>query len=481
MSDEQTAQQTYPINKYLEGNYAPVADERVVPFEDMTVIGDIPQDLWGLYVRNGPNQRYAPLGRYHRYDGDGMLHGLYVEDGRVTYRNAWIRTACFREEDAAGTSLWGGMLDPRRTDRPDMPLKDTSNTDVILHRGKLVTTWYLAGDAYLVEPRTLHTLGRFDVNGASTSRLSAHAKVDAHTGEFVFFNYGREVPFMHYGVVDAQGALQTLLPVELPGPRLPHDMWMSQRYSVLHDMPLIYDEDAYAHGRVKLRFESEWPTRFAVMPRHGTVDSIRWFSAAPCYILHTINAWEDGDWLLLVGCRIQPHTDAHGREDLSSIPYIMGRHKLDARLYRWALNLVSGEVKETKLDADLNTEFPTWNNARTGRYTRYAYTVLIDTEPQLRFTGLVKYNTDTGARQVYRGAPGYTYSEAPFAPAVGGSAEDHGYLVTFVHNANDQRSEAHIFDARDLAAGPITRIILPVRVPEGFHATWAPGELCAAE
>ena len=62
-----------------------------------------------------------------------------------------------------------------------------------------------------------------------------------------------------------------------------------------------------------------------------------------------------------------------------------------------------------------------------------------------------------------------------------GSAEDDGYLVTFVHNANDQKSEVHIFDARSLASGPITRIILPVRVPEGFHATWAPGELLTAE
>ncbi len=469
--------QTYPTRTYLEGPFAPVPDERLIPFDAMTVHGHIPEDLNGVYVRNGPNQRYTPLGQYHRYDGDGMLHTVHFADGRATYRNRWIRTGCFAEEEAAGTALWGGMLDPRRTDRPDMPLKDTSNTDVVLHNGNIVTMWYLAGEAYLVDPITLHTVGKFDCHGALATRMSAHAKVDEGTGELVFFDYNRKAPFMHYGAVDAAGNLTTCIPVELPGPRLPHDMWMSAQYSILHDMPLIYDEEAYKHGRVKLRFVQEWPTRFAVIPRHGDVDSIRWFEVNPCYILHTINAWEDGDWLILVGCRIQPQHDAQGNEDLASIPVIMGRHKLDARLYRWALNLKTGAVQEGLLETSLNAEFPTWNNAWMGQHTRYAYAARIEHEPHIHFTGLVKYNTDTGTYETYSEGPGYTYSEAPFAQAVGGTAEDDGYIVSFVRNANDERSEVHIFDARHITQGPITKLILPARVPDGFHATWARGDL----
>ena len=64
----------YPARKYLEGSYAPVPHERVVQMEKMTVVGELPKDLTGIYVRNGPNQRYTPVSNYHRYDGDGMLH-----------------------------------------------------------------------------------------------------------------------------------------------------------------------------------------------------------------------------------------------------------------------------------------------------------------------------------------------------------------------------------------------------------------------
>ena len=58
--------------------------------------------------------------------------------------------------------------------------------------------------------------------------------------------------------------------------------------------------------------------------------------------------------------------------------------------------------------------------------------------------------------------------------------EDDGYVVGFTIDENTGASEVQIFDAKDIAAGPIGRVMLPCRVPMGFHATWAPGEQIAA-
>ena len=467
----------YPTNRFLEGSYGPVDEERVVEFDQMKVIGDVPADLTGIYVRNGPNQRYEPVSKYHRYDGDGMLHALQFTNGTATYRNKWIRTGSAREEEIAGKGIYHGMLGNGRQLHPDMPVKDTSNTDVVFHNGKIVTMWYLSGDPYLVDPITLDTIGEFTFNDQRTTKVSAHGKTDESTDEFIFFGYNREAPYMHYGVVDSAGDLKTFMPVELPGPRMPHDMWVSSKYSILHDLPLIWDEKAYKAGRTKLKFEETWPARFAVIPRHGDVSDIRWFEFEPCYILHTINAWEEGDWLHMTGCRINPHKDASGNPVLSSIATIMGRHLLDARLYRWSANLATGETRETLIDDKWNAEFPTWNNSRLGSPMKYAYFTHIVTKPLLHFAGLIKYNTETGESQHYTEGEGYTYSETPFAPADNATSEDHGYLVSFVYNANDAQSEVHIFDAQDIEQGPVCKLILPCRVPEGFHATWARGDL----
>lgn len=476
----QESKPEYPVNRFLEGVYAPVQDERLIGKDQITVIGEIPTDLNGVYVRNGPNQKFEPVSQYHRYDGDGMLHALHFNNGDVTYRNRWIRTAPFQEEENAGQGIYHGMLGDGKRLHPAMPVKDTSNTDVVLHNGKIVTMWYLSGSPYLVDPLTLETMGEFDFNGERTTNVSAHGKTDENTGEFIFFEYSRQAPYMHYGVVNSQGDLTNFMPVELPGPRMPHDMWISSQYSILHDLPLVWDEEAYKAGRVKLKFEETWPTRFGVIPRHGEVEDIRWVEFDPCYLLHAINAWEEGDWLHMTGCRIKPFDDENGRPDLQSITTIMGRHLLNACLYRWSVNLVTGETREGVVDDRWNAEFPTWNNSMMGSPMKYAYLTHIVTEPLMHFAGLIKYDLESGESQYYSDGDGYTYSESPFAPADNALSEDHGYLVSFVQNERDEKSEVHIFDARNIEKGPVCRLILPCRVPEGFHATWARGDLLRA-
>ena len=180
-------------NPYLLGPYASV-DEEIVA-EDLEVVGEIPADLEGLYVRNGPNPRFPAGGRYHWFDGDGMLHGVHIRDGKATYRNTWVRTDGFAAEAAEGQALWQGVAEPRGGNPDDgtrLRLKDSSNTDVVFHNGSLVTLWYLAGQPYRVDPFTLDTLGPDDWNGARDCMVSAHAKVDPRTGKYTGIPWSRQ-------------------------------------------------------------------------------------------------------------------------------------------------------------------------------------------------------------------------------------------------------------------------------------------------
>ena len=217
-------------NPYLMGGYAPVDTE--IGAEDLEVIGEIPADLNGLYVRNGPNPRFTTEGRYHWFDGDGMLHAIHLRDGTATYRNRWIRTDGFAADGAARRALWKGVAEDRG-DNPDdgsrLRLKDTANTDVVFHNGNLVALWYLAGEPYRMDPLTLETVGKEDWQGTRQSCVSAHAKVDQRTGEFLFFDYGPVPPYMSYGVVSPDGVLKHFVPIDLPGARMPHDMAITER------------------------------------------------------------------------------------------------------------------------------------------------------------------------------------------------------------------------------------------------------------
>ncbi|MBM3504863.1 MAG: 9-cis-epoxycarotenoid dioxygenase [Alphaproteobacteria bacterium] len=459
-------------NPYLQGAYAPTGEE--VERECRVIAGAIPADLDGLLVRNGPNPHFAPEGRYHWFDGDGMVHAVRFRDGRAHYRNRWVSTRAFAEEQAAGRALWRGIMEGPNRARRDMPLKDTANTDIIFHHGKLLALWYLSGQPYALDPATLATLGADDFGGTLKTHVSAHAKVDYQTNELMFFDYGPVKPYMTYGVVDPGGRLVHQVPIDLPAARLPHDMAITENYSILLDLPLYNDMAALKAGRWRVIFDRELPARFGILPRRGGAQDVRWFEASPCYVYHTTNAWEDGDEIVLLACRYaDPWPEANNQlpDDLARM---MATLRLDTRHHVWRFNLKTGACREQTIDPDRNTEFPSINLNVRGRRSRYCYNVSIKDSPTLLFDGLVKYDERGGASRHDFG-PGRFGSESPFAPRASNRQEDDGYVVSFVYDADADRSEAVVIDAQDFTKPPVARIELPQRVPLGFHATWVEG------
>jgi carotenoid cleavage dioxygenase-like enzyme len=126
-------------NPYLGGPYAPIREEFTL--DNLEVVGEIPEDLNGVYVRNGPNPQFDPRGRYHWFDGDGMVHALHLADGKVSYRNRWVRTEAFERECEAAEPIWSGIIEPFSDNPSDAPEKDTANTDVVFHRDRLLALW----------------------------------------------------------------------------------------------------------------------------------------------------------------------------------------------------------------------------------------------------------------------------------------------------------------------------------------------------
>lgn len=453
------------LSPYLVGPYAPIDDE--ADFE-LDVVGEVPADLSGAYVRNGPNPKLDPEGRYHWFDGDGMIHAVTAEDRKLTYKNRWIRTKALAEEEAANAPLWRGVMEPVK--RRDIPYKDTANTDVVAHRGELLALWYISGEPYRVDPRTLETKGVADFGGKRSTTVSAHAHVDEATDELMFFTFSMRPPFMHYGVVGADGVQKHLTPIPLPGPRLPHDMAITENYSILMDLPVVFDVEALKTGRWVTRFDRELPARFGIVPRHGT--DVRWFEADPCYIYHVVNAWEEDGAVVLTACRVTDPLPKPRPED-GEWARMMANLRVTAHLHRWRFDLETGAVTEETLD-DANTEFPTMRLDRFGRRSRYTYNVSLADTPTVEFDGLVKYDLERNTSQRLAFGADFAGSEASFAPRVGSTEEDDGYLTTFVTNKREGTSELWIVDAKDLEAGPLARATLPRRVPLGFHATWVP-------
>ena len=144
--------------------------------------------------------------------------------------------------------------------------------------------------------------------------------------------------------------------------------------------------------------------------------------------------------------------------------------------YRWRLNLTTGRASSERLE-DFFSEFPMIDRRRQGQAHRYNYglTLMESSEGYpMHPYGLFKQDRLSGELQRWDLGSALQLDEALFVPASPDSGEDEGWLLSVAYNRATTKSEVLVFDAQRPQAGPIARVLLPNRVPFGFHGLWLP-------
>ena len=439
-------------NMYLEGNYAPVTEE-VTAF-DLPVIGQLPEQLSGRYLRNGPN----PLSvddpdRHHWFVGDGMVHGVRLREGRAEwYRNRWVGSRALSahrgQPDIAG---------PNWNDNPGGP-----NTNV---GGFAGTTWAMveAGGVPVELTYELDTVGRNDFFGTLPGAFTAHPKVDADTGEMHAMVYAlpQWLDHVQYVVVAADGKVRRTLDIPLPAPTMLHDMSLTERYAVVYDLPCRLDIGMAMEGRFPFSWQPGTGSRIGLLPRAGEANDIIWVDVPECYAFHPMNAYDAADGSVVIDlCVYDRMFDVHRNGPFQDNL---------ARLERWVVNPVARTASVTLID-DTPQEFPRHRGSLTGKPYRYGYCASVSqTYPNWP---TIKHDLVSGTRWTYDHGPGRGAGEPVFVGRDGATAEDDGWLLTFVHDVPAGTAELVVLDAQDLPRGPVARVLLPQRIPYGFHGNW---------
>ncbi|MFI6772341.1 carotenoid oxygenase family protein [Nocardia sp. NPDC050412] len=423
---------------HLTGNYAPVTEELTA--YELPVTGMIPAALTGWYLRNGPNPHAAASP--HWFLGDGMVHGVRLEQGHaVSYRNRWVRTSTFTD----GTAV-------RDADGNRDLTAGLANTHVIRHAGR---TLALVESSYPYELTCeLDTVGPYDFDGKLRTAMTAHPKTCPTTGELHFFGYDLTAPYLTYHRADAAGNLLVSRPIEVPVATMHHDFNLTAAHIVFMDLPVVFDlETAKSGGGMPFRWRDDYQARLGVLRRDDPHGDIRWFPIDPCYVFHTLNSHDEPGRIVLHVIRYQSlwRQDSHLSERAS--------------LWRWTIDLVTGTVAEEQID-DRDAEFPRIDDRLAGLDSRFGHATVAGDSG-----ALLRYDLHTGTSTAHEFGPGRIPAEAAFAPADERPGGD-GYLMTYVYNADTDRSDLVILDASELAGPPVATIHLPARVPYGFHGNW---------
>jgi len=453
---------------WLNGLFAPVADELDVG--DLEVTGSLPTGLRGAFLRNGPNPAFPPIVRYHVFDGDGMIHGLTFDgEGGARYRNRFVESRALLAERRAGQALYGGLaqfLVPEPEVVAEGGLyKNTANTHVVRHAGRILALMEGAGPTEL--RADLSTVGEYDFGGRLEGAMTAHPKVDPATGEMLFFGYSPLPPFLRFHVADASGTLVRSVDLDLPRSVMMHDFAVTERHVIFFDLPAVFDLEAMLGGGAAVRWEPQHGARIGVLPRDATTDEVRWTEVEPFYVFHFLNAYDDGDTVVVEGCRASRLPVSFGEEPLGE--------PVRPALHRWRIGTSSGSVTDEQLD-DRAVDFPRVADAAAGLDNRYGYAAHLreGDDEFASFASVVKYDRRTGDATEHVYGPHAQAGEAVFAADPDGSAEDDGWLLNFVIDKPTGDTDVVVLDARDVSAGPVASVRLPRRVPIGFHGSWLP-------
>ncbi|MGE0665615.1 MAG: carotenoid oxygenase family protein [Sphingomonadales bacterium] len=433
---------------YLSGNFAPVETETTAV--DLPVTGRIPDDLNGRLLRISPN----PVGmsdpvQYHWFTGSGMVHGLRLRGGKAEwYRSRFVRDA--KAAQALGTAPLGG---------PGQGTRDTSvNTNFMNAGGKLYAV-VEAGGLPVELGYELESIARSDLGGTLETGFTGHPKHDPLTGEQHALAYEPGQP-VRYVSVGRDGRAVTRARIDLPHIPLIHDTAFTQSFIVVPDLPVSFQPE-----RARTMFPWMWDerrdSRIGLLPRDGDVSRIQWFEAPRCFVFHFVNAYDEGDLTIIDVAR-------HGRMFDTDVN---GPGESTPVLVRWTLDRRTGRLSETGLD-DRGNEFPRINGRLGGQAYRYAYTA--HWGKRVAAGPAMKHDVARGTTEVHDFGAGRMTLEPVFVRKPGATAEDEGWIMSYVWDAGSGLTDVVILDAQDFAGEPVATIHLPVRVPFGFHGGWAP-------
>ncbi len=451
---------------HLSGNFLPV--ERETDASDLRVLaGQIPRDLRGVYMRNGPNPEFKPLFFAYPMDGDGMIHAVYLEDGRARYRNRFVRTAGLALEERAGRAVYGSFTHPVAIDPTLLgpndshsPIKDGAFINVIRH-GERVLALHEASPCYEMS-LDLETLGLWTADTPTPVDLGAHNRRHPTTGELHGLSYSVQHPVVTLHRFRPAGGLIDSSTVTLPMPTMIHDFILTERYIVLIAGPAVFDMQAAQSGKPALQWRPDLGTRIALIPLDGS--KTLWVEGDPFFAYHFANGFERGGQIIVDYVHHERFSFQAGAAPT------LRRMTIDPVRARFTL------APPFLPDA---TEFPRINDRHQALASRYVYSPIrtasltLDNPPSAVFNTVVKTDTETG-RTTRHDLGNQIAGEPAFVPRPGARREDDGYVVTFAHDPARQRSTFVLLDAARLDDEPVAVIEMPQRVPQGLHGNWMP-------
>ena len=444
------------------------------------VEGALPAGLEGRLYRNGPGLfERSGYRKQHLLDGDGMLQCFDFSSTGVRYRNRFVRTEKFIAEETAGTFIyptWTTRAPGGTVANFGGHIKSQAGVTTLVKDGRLLALDEVI-PPYVLDPATLETIGRFTFpEGVGIPGCKAHTKTDPRNGDWILAatEYGRTMTLRWLvlardGTVKAQGAVKS--------PRMTylHDFMVTGRYIIFVLHPVEFSPFGMLLGLRSFTDSLTWTPEqgnlVMVLDRSGGEPVL--IEAPAAYMWHSLNAYEHNGAIVadFVGYDTPDHFIGRAPAFAAVMRGEDGEAEFPGTIRRYVIDLKAKALRQEIIHAG-NHEFPMLDLRLGPGKHRYGYFACGRSGDWI-LDGVARVDMDNGAREEFRFGPRHFVGEPIFAPR--GSNEDDGWLLTQVHSDEVEKNFLAVFDAGDLAAGPVAQVQLRHHVPLSFHGYWDAG------
>jgi all-trans-8'-apo-beta-carotenal 15,15'-oxygenase len=441
------------------------------------VEGRLPAGLEGSLYRNGPGLfERGGVRKPHLLDGDGLVQRLSFGGGTVRYRNAFVRTPKFQEEEAAGRYLYttwsqrspGGMF----ANLGGGEIRSQAGVTVY-PMGAGLCALDEVSPPYTLDPQDLKTSGEGPLRDLSFS-IKAHAKQDPVSGEWLLagLQHGRSMQ-LHVIVCTAEGSMKTHRVIDSPRQVYVHDFFATEKHIVFLLHPMWFSPWLFLAGLSSyiesLSWKREDGNLVLVVPRDG--GETRVFEAPGAFMWHALNAYEQGQTIVadFVGYDAPDHFVGRDALFYALMRGEAGVAQEPGKLRRYVIDLAGGKVREEIVDEGAH-EFPMIDPRAATRPHRHGF---FSSGPAILSTAIKRLDYATGAQDSFDFGPRTVVGEPVFAARPGG-ALDEGWLIVQGLDGASGNAFFAVLDASAVGAGPLARVWLDHHLPISFHGWWVP-------
>ena len=447
-------------------------------FEPLRIDGTIPEELSGTLYRNGPSLFSSFGERYRQFpDGDGAVSGVRFANGKAWGAVRVVQSKGLVEERALGKRIYGTYGTPcvRWIDRVLGKIKNGSNTSVLHWQGRI---YALFENGFPTELTTddLQTIGETDLGGVVIQTFTAHPHRHPTRNSIINFGvrYGPTTKIDLFEIPD-QGSARRLGTIPISA-GLVHDFCLTEKYALFFipsmRFQLLKQMLGFGVYADNFKWRPDLGTEIMIVPLDNP-SQFKKLTIDPSFQWHFVNAFEQGDHIVIDRL---PYPDF----DSTNLWFNQVSHgdihrEANGNLMRTTINLKTNKAVSEKL-WDRSCEFPTINDALSGRPYQYGYINAHSDEKaasSVWYDKLVKWDFKTGniVAEVSLGE-GHYPAEGIFVPAKNPTAEDHGYILALVFDSISNTSYMAVFDAQKMQEGPLGRAWFDHHIPVTFHGTW---------